>query len=81
MVSPIVVSKRPKNAQPKKGRKGRKIGKGIRKLSHSRWANYAGLIAHSEQRREQSMKTRTCLACDKVFHSRGAASRHLCKVS
>lgn len=79
MVSPIVVSKRPKNAQPKKGRKGRKIGKGIRKLSHSRWVTYAVLITHSEQRREQSMKTRTCSECDKVFHSRGAMARHGCK--
>jgi hypothetical protein len=66
---------------PKKGRRGRKIGKGIRKAAHSRWSNYANLIAACEQRREQSIKARTCLACDKVFHSRAAIRRHLCKVS
>ena len=78
MVSPIVVSNRPKNSQPKKGRKGRKIGKGVRKVSHSRWATYASVLAHGSQRREQSIKTRTCLACDKVFHSKNAFNKHTC---
>jgi hypothetical protein len=78
VVSPVIVSKRPKNAEPKKGRKGRKIGKGVRKVAHSRWSTYANLIAHCKQRREQSIKTRTCLACDKVFHSHNAAKRHIC---
>lgn len=81
MVSPIVVSNRPKNAQPKKGRKGRKIGKGVRKVSHSRWATYAAVFAHGSQRREKQIKTRTCLACDKVFHSRAAIRCHVCTVS
>ena len=30
----------------KPGKRGRKIGKGVRKMSHSKWGTYAGLFAH-----------------------------------
>jgi hypothetical protein len=33
--------------EPKKGRKGRKIGKGVRKLSHSKWGKYAALFDYN----------------------------------
>ena len=30
----------------KPGKRGRKIGKGIRKMSHSKWGSYQALYAH-----------------------------------
>ena len=63
----------------KKGKRGRKIAKGNRKLEHSRWRSYEALINHQAKRRIESMKRRFCLGCDTQFHSRGAMNRHECK--
>jgi len=65
-------------AARKKGKKGRKLGKGIHKLSHSKWGSYVALINHQTARRVVTMKRRFCLGCDTQFHSRGALNRHDC---
>lgn len=72
-VAPVPSTKRKGRKQ---GRKGRKIGTGIEKLSHSKWGSYAGLIAHQQSRRLASMGRRYCKACETQFHSRAAFNRH-----
>lgn len=62
----------------KKGKKGRKIGKGQHKISHSKWGNYAALRAHQQSRRLGTMGRRFCKGCDTQFHSRAALNRHTC---
>ena len=62
----------------KKGRKGRKIGKGINKLSHSRWGSYVALINHQQSLRFERMASRFCKKCHVQFHSKGAYCRHEC---
>lgn len=65
----------------KKGKKGRKVGKGIHKLSHSKWGNYAALIAHQKSRRLGTLGRRFCKGCDTQLHSRAAFLRYVCKIS
>lgn len=62
----------------KGGKKNRKHGRGIEKLSHSRWRSYAGLIGHQKDRRIESMMRRFCDFCKIQFHSRGVFNRHDC---
>lgn len=71
-----VIVSRP--AARRKGRKGRKIGKGDRKISHSKWGSYTALINHQNARRQESLLNRFCLACGIQFHSRAAFNRHDC---
>ena len=71
-----------------KGQKGRKIGKGIHKAQHSRFANYAGIFAHSERKKTERGKARgerlaalrqkrKCKVCAQVgFSTRRAVRRH-----
>lgn len=42
----------------KPGKRGRKIGKGIRKAAHSRFGNYAGIMAHVISKRLARAVTR-----------------------
>lgn len=62
----------------KGGKKNRKVGKGDRKLSHSKWGSYEALISHQQKRRLATMERRFCLDCETQFHSRGALNRHVC---
>jgi len=60
------------------GRKGRKVGKGVHKASHSRFGNYAGIFAHSERLKLARMSRAFCKACEIQFHSKNALKRHAC---
>ena len=73
--APIIVGSKKKD----RGKKGRKIGKGVRKLAHSKWGNYAGLINRQTSRRLGTMGRRFCKVCETQFHSRGALKLHACK--
>ena len=67
---------------PKKkdrGKRGRKVGKGVRKLSHSRWGNYESLINHLQSGRLGRLARRYCKICKIQFHSRYAFKKHDCK--
>jgi hypothetical protein len=64
--------------RPKGGKKGRKIGKGTHKLSHSKWGSYEALINHEQARRVETTKRRYCSECETQFHSRGALKHHDC---
>lgn len=68
----------PSNINRKKGKKGRKIGKGIFKLAHSKWGTYAALINHQSDRRAMKLLRRYCFACRIQFHSRAVLKRHEC---
>jgi len=63
---------------PKGGRKGRKIGKGIHKLSRSSWKSYAALLSHQHYRRLENFNRRYCKTCETQFHSHAAYNRHDC---
>lgn len=65
----------------KKGKKDRKHGRGILKLSHSKWGTYAGLMAHQTSIRLGRMARRFCKSCHTQFHSRAAYRRHECHAS
>jgi hypothetical protein len=67
--------------EPKKGRKGRKIGKGVRKLSHSKWGKYAALFDYNTMRRKETLARRRCTCCGVQYHSRSACIRHACSKS
>lgn len=41
-------------AKPRGGKKGRKVGKGVHKLAHSRWGNYENLFAAQRKRRAET---------------------------
>ena len=74
--------------ESKKGRKGRKIGTGKLKVSHSRFGTYAGVIAHSEMRKRNRITARSirllrlaekrvCIQCGrKGFRDSRALRRH-----
>ena len=64
--------------RPKGGKKGRKIGKGVHKLSHSKWGSYESLINHQYARRVATVDRRCCAECETQFHSRGSLNRHDC---
>jgi hypothetical protein len=64
--------------RPKGGRKGRKIGKGVHKLSHSSWGSYDALFNHQLSRRRKTLERRFCSVCETQFHSRAALHRHVC---
>lgn len=68
---------------PKKkdrGKRGRKVGKGVHKLSHSKWGSYVALINHQFNRRLGRLARRYCKACSIQFHSRYAFKKHVCKI-
>lgn len=44
--------------QPKKGKKNRKFGRGLRKVQRSRFGSYAALFADCERRKQRRMATR-----------------------
>ena len=71
----VVVSPKKKD----RGKRGRKIGKGIRKLSRSKWGSYEALIRHQQARRRATTQARFCDVCKVQFHSRNAFRRHDCK--
>jgi hypothetical protein len=60
------------------GKKGRKVGKGSYKLSHSKWGSYAGLIARQQSIRLGKMGKRYCKDCEVQFHSTNALHNHTC---
>jgi hypothetical protein len=62
-----------------RGKRGRKVGKGVHKLSHSKWGNYAVLINHQFSRRLGRLARRYCKVCKVQFHSRGALKKHACE--
>lgn len=74
----VIVAATPKGKGRKKGKKGRKIGKGINKLSHSKWGKYAALINHQQSRRFETIARRFCKDCHTQFHSRSVFNRHDC---
>ena len=78
MSKSLVVTVASRGRARKKGKKGRKIGKGTHKLSHSKWGSYVALINHQTARRKANLLRRFCLACDVQFHSRAALKRHVC---
>ena len=55
-MSVIVQVKKPHKA--KKTKKGRKHGRGLRKIQKSRFGSYAGWFAYSRERKLQRMLTR-----------------------
>jgi hypothetical protein len=65
----------------KGGKKCRKHGKGLHKLSHSKWGNYAALINHLQSRRLGKLARRQCKICKIQFHSHGALKKHACENS
>jgi hypothetical protein len=79
MSKTVTVVPSTKGKARKKGRKGRKVGTGIEKLSHSKWGSYAGLIAHQQSRRLATMARRYCKICNSQFHSKAAFNRHVKK--
>ena len=42
-----------------RSKKGRKIGKGVRKLARSHWGTYAALIAAQKRRRAERVQRRS----------------------
>lgn len=76
--SQVIITSNQHGRARKKGKKGRKIGKGAHKLSHSKWGSYTALINHQMARRLATMKRRFCLGCDTQFHSRATFNRHEC---
>ena len=66
----------PSNIHRKGGRKGRKIGKGIIKASHSKWGSYAGIMAHSTAEKRKRMEASFCKICNIQFPSRNVLVRH-----
>ena len=64
----------------KPGKRGRKIGKGVRKMAHSKWGTYAGLFAHyasvqDEQAVRRQRKLQRLRAKRGGFRNKRAARR------
>lgn len=70
--APVLVGSKKKD----RGKRGRKVGKGQRKLSHSRWGNYTAFNNHQQSRRLGNLARRQCKICLTQFHSRAAFNKH-----
>lgn len=57
--APTIVGPKKKD----RGKRGRKVGKGVHKMSHSRWGNYAALINFQMSRRFERLASRFCKEC------------------